>query len=265
MKLDSINPINIIDLVTIHQILLRRLIAKKGETCWLEYKQTKVRSLNYAILDQAFLDDYFSACYRLKMPSEIAYFYTEIGCLENDFTRHLKESSKGYGLGIDLSEAVAQQILKTYFELSTEGRTVLTQELIADDPQNQRDRYSSEIAFLLRDCGHFSLENDTFQIRFLQRIYEAHYHPNLIVKTLLCWAHCGGGGAIVLNTDTIGFDRFYSWDDSLTTCFEGVDYAYSNQSFNTDDRHHLEAYRLNIEADIQFLTEILKKEQQFSV
>lgn len=244
-------------LLNLHQQLLSEIKAKGKSNIWESYKSKKIKSSNYVIFEQQDIIN-LDTMKGLKLPSEICYFYTEIGCSANDLTNKLKciieERCDRIDYEFAMSEEFAQIILKKYFSLTTEERQRLTDKIADYDTHNFVSQYTSEIEYLLiESASHFSVEEDKFKFSFLQQLYEVNYHSNLIIKSLLIWAHCGGCGTLLLNTDRKGFDSGAMWGYFLTTKFNETDYKYHSNFHRDNEKHHCQQYTQIIEEDIKFM------------
>lgn len=205
----------------------------------------------------------FEEKYKIELPSELVYFYSQIGCGENEFTTqinyYLEQESKPYIL-VHFSEKFARLICESYYELNEKERRALTSEIKKVDNNRFLSQYQGEIEYLLVEgTSHYDLDEDVFVLSFLNSIYQENYNKDLLIKSLVIWAHCGGYGSIVLNTSKKGFNSGEMFGYFLETEYEGKKYEYYSNYWANKEIHHLEEYRGLIEDGIVQLKERRKQ------
>lgn len=189
----------------------------------------------------------FKEKFKIGFPDEIIYFYSQIGCEDNDFTRQFKYNLENDVKPIMLlhySENFAKLICEEYFKLNDRQRASLI-ELTKEISQGGFHPESQEVVqyILLEPLTFFDFEKDRFSIDFLESIYRKDCNDSLLEKSWTTWAHCGGCGAIILNTSRKGFDGGEQFGTFHEIEHDGKKYEYRSNYWKHLEKHHLEAYR----------------------
>lgn len=207
--------------------------------------------------------DIFHKKHGIKLPDELIYFCSQIGCGENDFTSQIK-----YYLGNDVkptvlvhfSEKFAKLVCEKYHNLSGKEKEYLSNEIEKIDNGRFLSQYQREIDYLLVEgTSTYDLGKDIFSLSFLDKIYQENYDENLLIKSLLMWAHCGGCGSIILNTTKKGYNSGEMFGHFLEIEYRGKKYEYHSNYWIATERHHLEEYQDLIDKEIILLEERRKQ------
>jgi hypothetical protein len=209
--------------------------------------------------------DLFSKKYNIKFPDEIVYFYSQIGCQENDFTRQIKhnlEMDIKPQILIHFSENFAQLICAEYFKLNDAQRASLSIEIEQLSNGGFQAQTQEAIQYILTEGPLFyEFDEDCFSFTFLNTVYKENYHDSLLIKSLVLWTHCGGCGSIILNTNKKGFNSGEMFGHFLEIENQGKKYEYGSNYWINLEEHHLEEYRDYIEKQV-IQSQELKKQQR---
>lgn len=225
------------------QLLIKEHKSKNKGLCSNHYSEKNINRIYIDNQDFALFKEKF----KVEFPDELIYFYSQIGCEDNDFTRQFKYNLENDVKPIMLlhySENFAKLICEEYFKLNDGEKASLIQLTEKISKGGFHPELQEVVQYiLLEPLTFFDFEKGRFSIDFLESIYKKYYDDSLLEKSWTTWAHCGGCGSIILNTSRKGFDGGEQFGTFHEIEYNGKKYEYRSNYWKHLEKHHLEAYR----------------------
>ncbi|WP_367388571.1 hypothetical protein [Lewinella sp. LCG006] len=190
----------------------------------------------------------FTEMYGISFPDEIIYFYSRIGIeKENDLTRSMRSALKKRWLEgrllLQISPVLALEIIERYQSLPEKEKNRVIENTKLPKKTEILNYHATVEEYLLTEIiADFDHEEKKFPSDFINQIASNYWGSNELIYSFVMWAHCGGCGSIILNTDRKGYDGGQMYGHYPKVIYDGKEYEYFANYWGKMEKHHLEEY-----------------------